>query len=100
MREFIRNQLENRGKRWRIQTVLAKNDHAAMFLRTRDSVVKQPALMLGTTRGGVGPEHDDVREFTILGALYRHREMTEMPSRAKPRLVMDGFPNKLRNFIG
>jgi hypothetical protein len=54
------------------EDILALDDDIAPPLRSRDRVVKQPALVLDIAPHLVRPDEDDVLELAIFGLLNRH----------------------------
>ncbi len=60
------------SKRRRPENILALNDDVAPPLRSRDRVVKQPALVLDIAPHLIRPDDDDALELAIFGLLNRH----------------------------
>src|SRR5579871_1645999 len=59
-------------KRRRPEDILALDDDVAPPLRSRDRVVKKPALVLDIAPHLIRPDDDDALELAIFGLLNRH----------------------------
>jgi len=56
-------------KWWQSQQLFLLNEHSASSFRARDRIIEQPRLAVGIALHPCPPQHHDIPELPVLGAL-------------------------------